>query len=192
MQTSPTIKNISEAILSFHKDMPTIVKDSVNPFFKSRYADLPTILKHIKVPLAKSGLAILQFPEGESGLTTRLIHSSGEWMESTYTMKPIKATPQDAGSAITYQRRYAIGAILNLDIDDDDDGNNASAKPKAAAVNGTPATTPQTDDKPWLNENTEQFNKAIDFLSKGGLMTDIEKKYKISKKVREALLTQAV
>jgi hypothetical protein len=41
-------------------------------------------------------------------------------------MQPVKHSPQDAGSVITYQRRYAIGAILNLNIDEDDDGNKAS------------------------------------------------------------------
>ena len=41
-------------------------------------------------------------------------------------MQPTKHSPQDAGSVITYQRRYAIGAILNLNIDEDDDGNKGS------------------------------------------------------------------
>lgn len=47
-----------------------------------------------------------------------------------------------------------------------------------------------SDDKPWLNENTEAFKKAVDYLSKGGNVKDIEKKYKLSKKVREELLGQ--
>lgn len=47
-----------------------------------------------------------------------------------------------------------------------------------------------SDDKPWLNENTEQFKAALVYLSKGGLLTDIEKKYKLSKKVKESLLGQ--
>jgi len=41
-------------------------------------------------------------------------------------MKPVKNDPQGQGSAITYQRRYALGAILGLNIDADDDGNQAS------------------------------------------------------------------
>jgi hypothetical protein len=45
-------------------------------------------------------------------------------------MTPSKNDPQGLGSAITYQRRYALGAILNLNIDEDDDGNQASAKPQ--------------------------------------------------------------
>ena len=41
-------------------------------------------------------------------------------------MRPSKNDPQGVGSCITYQRRYAIGAILCLNIDDDDDANIAS------------------------------------------------------------------
>ena len=45
-------------------------------------------------------------------------------------MKPTKPGPQELGSVITYQRRYALGAILCLNIDEDDDGNKASEPPK--------------------------------------------------------------
>jgi len=130
MQTSTSTKEITAALLGFHKDVSNIPKTATNPFFKSKYADLSTILTNINDPLIKNGLVLTQFPEGESGLTTRLMHTSGEWMESTYYMKPVKPTPQDAGSAITYQRRYAIGAILSLNIDEDDDGNKASKDDK--------------------------------------------------------------
>jgi len=191
MQTSESIKQISAALLEFHKIVPTISKESRNPFFKSSYADLPTILKAINPPLQHNGLVILQFPEGESGLTTRLLHQSGEWMESTYIMKPVKATPQDAGSAITYQRRYAIGAILNLDIDNDDDGNGASGKNDKQENKVTPLAAP-VDDKPWLNEGSAEYQKALGYLREGKKIAAIEAKFKISKKVRELLLTAAV
>jgi hypothetical protein len=187
MQTSPSVKTIAEALLGFHKEVGTINKESTNPFFKSKYADLATILKAIHQPLINNGLTVLQFPEGEHGLTTRLLHVSGEWMESTYFMHPTKSTPQDAGSAITYQRRYAVGAILSLNIDEDDDGNKAS-QPKEkkevlqAQKNGV--------EKPWLNENTPQFTAALTYLNKGGLITDIEKKYRLSAATKEALLGQ--
>jgi hypothetical protein len=193
MQTSPSITKISAALLGFHKVVPTISKESKNPFFKSSYADLPTILKAINPPLQSNGLILLQFPEGESGLTTRLLHESGEWMEATYTMKPVKATPQDAGSAITYQRRYAIGAILNLDIDNDDDGNGASGKGDKKENNTPPPPTPPAmGDKPWLNEGSDEFKKAVGYLKGGAKMASIEAKFRLSKVVREKLLTESI
>lgn len=133
MQTSDSIKNIAAALVGFHKEVGKIAKDAKNPFFKSSYASLSGILDTINEPLNNNGLSIAQFPEGENGLTTRLMHTSGEWIEATYQMKPAKDDPQGRGSAITYQRRYAIGAVLCLTIDDDDDGNAASNR----GVNGS-------------------------------------------------------
>jgi hypothetical protein len=182
MQTSETVKEIASALIGFHKEVAKIPKDAKNPFFKSTYASLSGILDAINAPLINNGLTIIQFPEGEHGLTTRLLHVSGEWMEASYTMKPKQDTPQERGSAITYQRRYAVGAILSLNIDDDDDGNAAS-KP---ATNGA-----AVDDKPWLNE--KDLPKAIEALVSGKTTIEaIEKKYKISKTNRAKLLGQPI
>ena len=126
MQTSEKLEQLPKALLEFHKKVGKIIKSDNNPFFKSKYASLATILDVITEPLTDCGLIIIQFPTGLYQLTTRLKHVSGEFMESTYEMQPVKHSPQDAGSVITYQRRYAIGAILNLNIDEDDDGNKAS------------------------------------------------------------------
>jgi hypothetical protein len=126
MQTSEKLEKLPLALLEFHKKVGKIIKSDNNPFFKSKYASLATILDVITEPLTDCGLIIIQFPTGLYQLTTRLQHTSGEYMQSTYEMQPVKHSPQDAGSVITYQRRYAIGAILNLNIDEDDDGNKAS------------------------------------------------------------------
>lgn len=62
---------------------------------------------------------------------------------------------------------------------------------KGKQTSGGPAPThAPTEDKPWLNENTSQFSAALTYLNKGGLIADIEKKYKLSKKVKESLLGQ--
>jgi len=126
MQTSEKLEQLPLALLEFHKKVGKIIKSDNNPFFKSKYASLATILDVITEPLTDCGLIIIQFPTGLYQLTTRLQHTSGEYMQSTYEMQPVRHSPQDAGSVITYQRRYAIGAILNLNIDEDDDGNKAS------------------------------------------------------------------
>lgn len=126
MKTSETITELAKSLVEFHKEVGKIIKTDNNPFFKSKYASLATILDVILEPLTKQGLVIIQFPTEQYKLTTRLQHVSGEFMEDTYEMQPTKHSPQDAGSVITYQRRYAIGAILNLNIDEDDDGNKGS------------------------------------------------------------------
>lgn len=135
METSETTKEISVALLKFHKEVGKILKTESNPFFKSKYASLATILDVVSKPLNDNGLIVLQFPTGLYNLTTRLQHESGEFMQSTYEMQPVKNSPQDAGSVITYQRRYALGAILNLNIDEDDDGNKGSGQGSVLSKN---------------------------------------------------------
>lgn len=126
MNQSQSIKEISQAMISFHQKINKIGKDAKNPFFKSKYASLSNILDAIQSPLSDSGLSICQFPTGQNGLTSILMHQSGEWISAEYEMKPVKDDPQGRGSCITYQRRYALAAILSLNIDEDDDGNKAS------------------------------------------------------------------
>jgi hypothetical protein len=185
MQTSESIKEISTALVAFHKEVDTITKDAKNPFYKSSYATLSNVLGTIDGPLVNNGLSVVQFPEGDCGLSTRLCHKSGEYMEATYIMKPVKMDPQGLGSAITYARRYSLCAILSLAIDDDDDGNHASGKTENK--NGQA----QGSELPWLNENSQEFSKAVAYLKEGKKISAIEAKFRISKKVRELLLTNA-
>jgi hypothetical protein len=130
MEKSNEITKLTAALVKFQGQMLKVGKDSINPHFKNRYASLSTIIEATQKPLADCGLAIIQLPEGENCLRTVLIHESGEYLSESYKMTPSKNDPQGLGSAITYQRRYALGAILNLNIDEDDDGNQASAKPQ--------------------------------------------------------------
>lgn len=126
MQKSESIKNIATALCKFQGEVDKIKKTETNPFFKSKYASLSDILDVIREPLIDNELSFVQFPKGKYGLETMLMHSSGEWLSESYEMEPSKHDPQGAGSVITYQRRYALGAILGLNIDVDDDGNKAS------------------------------------------------------------------
>jgi hypothetical protein len=99
------------------------VKDSANPFFKSSYADLTSVIKAIKQPFADNGLSYTQFPvsnENGVGVSTRLMHTSGQWLEMEYTLPTVKKDPQASGSAITYARRYALQSIAGIPTADDD------------------------------------------------------------------------
>ena len=126
MKHSTTIGEIAGAMLKFQTEVGKISKSAVNPFFKSTYAPLHEILSAIRKPLTDAGLVVMQFPTGENYLETIIIHRSGEWVRDKYYMKPIKADPQSFGSVITYQKRYALVAILGLNVEEDDDGNRAS------------------------------------------------------------------
>jgi len=125
MNKSESIKNIGLALCKFQATIGKVSKEANNPFFQSKYASLANILDTIQKPLSDCGLAFAQLPDDDA-LTTLLIHSeSGEWIEASYKMPVAKQNdPQAMGSAITYARRYALGAILGLNIDDDDDGED--------------------------------------------------------------------
>jgi hypothetical protein len=128
---SPEIGTLTEALVHFHSKCPKIPKDRKGTYGK--YADLSTILEKVQPVLNECGLAVIQIPSGEFGLITILSHTSGEYIGAKYEMQPEERiidkatkekaiTPQSIGSVITYQRRYALGAILSLNIDDDTDG----------------------------------------------------------------------
>ena len=123
MKSSETIEKLALALCSAQGEMGGAVKGSANPFFKSSYADLTSVIKAIKEPCFKHGLSYVQLPhrDGNSiGVTTRLIHTSGQWIEHEFTLPMVKGDPQAAGSAITYARRYALQALFGIPAVDDD------------------------------------------------------------------------
>jgi hypothetical protein len=134
---------LAMALATAQSEMPAIPMRSVNPFLKNHYADLATMIEVASPVLAKYGLSISQQPvsfEGQLvGVTTTLLHTSGQWIEDTISL-PLgdekgKSLAQVAGSIITYLRRYSYGAIVGLATDEDTDGNAPSKnheQPKVA------------------------------------------------------------
>jgi hypothetical protein len=184
MQQSNNISELAKALVLFHVKVDTIKKDAKNPFFKSTYASLPNILEGINEPLIESGLSVAQFPSGENGLTSILLHESGEFISAEYQMRPVKDDPQGRGSCITYQRRYALASILGLNIDEDDDGNTAT-------FGGKNPQEAEDNTKQWLNKGTEWFNKAKAKLDAGETtMAKIKAAFKVSKEVEQLLTSK--
>lgn len=136
MNTSDSISKIAPALLQAQRAITFAVKDSKNPAFRSTYADLSSVIDACKPALNEAGVFFTQMPApsepGTIALTTRLIHESGEWIESTATCPLPKNDPQGYGSANTYLRRYSLAAAVGL-YQDDDDGNAAS-KPRQQAA----------------------------------------------------------
>lgn len=185
MEKSESIKEIAKALLIFHSKVQKIAKSENNPFFKSKYADLPAVLESIQQPLQESGLSFAQFPD-ENSLTSLLMHGeSGEFLQATYNLHAEKITPQGLGSAITYARRYALGAILGLNTDKDDDGNKGSEPKKIVPFVQNP--------KDILVQNSVNWNNIIKAMTEGingkvFTLIDVEKKYTITEKDKELLL----
>jgi hypothetical protein len=154
MNKSEDIKELATALCKAQSEMSGAKKKAANPFFKSKYANLEEIINCAKYALSDNGLSISQFPvvlhksDGEStaGVTTLLMHSSGQWIEDTLLLKCAKQDPQGMGSAITYARRYAYQSVLGIPSEDDD-GQRVSqpANPTYTAPTPPPAKATPPD-----------------------------------------------
>ena len=124
MRNSESLASISPALVKAINAIEGVKKGAANPFFKSKYANLESVIEAAHDALAANGLAVMQGPGPMDGncitLTTRLIHTSGEWIETDFSLPAGKMDPQAAGSAITYARRYSLMAMLNMPAVDDD------------------------------------------------------------------------
>ncbi len=165
---SEQIGDLAAALCKAQAEMPVVKYDAENPFFQSGYATLAHLIEQTKPILAKNNLAVCQTIGGEGGVTTLLLHTSGQYIGGHVTLKPVKDDPQGRGSAITYARRYSYAAILALAPDKDDDANAASqpekqTEPKQAAKSTTyPARAAQAGKpaaKP-ISQTDDQLHKA--------------------------------
>ena len=76
--------------------------------------------------------------------------------------------PQKFGSASSYAKKYALGNLLLIDDTQDADATNKG-------------------DNKWLNLNTPEFKKAVEYIKGGGNISAIEAKYKMTKEVKDEL-----
>lgn len=177
---------LTEAMIRFHQVCPTIPKDRRGTFGK--YAELSTVLEIVQPKLCECGLNVVQMPVGEYGLITILSHKSGEYIGSRYVMQPLEQTidktskekaitPQAIGAVITYQRRYAIAAILNLNIDNDTDADlpREPEQPKKSAkdilAEKSKATTADVkpESKPPVSESKSASSESTTkLINEGG------------------------
>ena len=186
-ETKP--KNLAEALIAFQASVPSIETNRKGQH--GAFADLPHILSIIRPALAKAGLAVIQVPSDTAdgpGLRTTLMHSSGE-KETAVTPLCINKEPMKTrdgrtialnptmewGKAVTYQRRYALQAILGIcigmeDIDPDlpaekIDWNDHREIPtpkqaqQPAAVDSTPKVEPEAK-SPYLSDDKLKDLKA--------------------------------
>lgn len=121
MKTSEKIDKIYAAVFAVKKELVAVAKSADNPFFKSKYADLNTHLDEVEPRLEKVGCMLLQPINSDNTVESRIVHiESGQFISSEMPLIVAKNTMQDAGSAVTYARRYTLGALLSMKSEDDD------------------------------------------------------------------------
>jgi hypothetical protein len=176
MQTSEQINELAAALAAAQGEFPPIPKDCVAKVttkaggsYSFKYADLDTILATVRPVLSRHDLALMvdietvrnEANERAMRATISLVHSSGQWCQTTglaiaidadaYARQPAQAS----GSAATYATRYAIEAALAIRASDDDDGAGASGNQIDVQLRPPPPqpAPQQTGTRPALHDS---------------------------------------
>jgi len=169
-------------------------KNQRNNFGNYNYRSCEDILEAVKPLLAKEGLlltisdsiapeplfvnAVAEITDGKDKLSVRAqagINLNRKGMDIA----------QCYGASSSYARKYALNGLFLIDDTKDADATNNHGNTSQNA-----STSVLEPDKDWLEEEGEKFDKAKQAIKeKGFTITDIRKKYKVSKKVEKLLLT---
>lgn len=123
------------------------------PAYDFWYAPLDKIIEATRPALTRHGLTVTQPPCGGDIVRTMLCHADGARME-TIMYIPAYRDIKDMGGFITYIRRYAQSAILNVAADDDADDNGA------AVGADTAPRREQSDPKASTGQSSGQASSA--------------------------------
>jgi hypothetical protein len=182
------MKHLFKSLSSFQQEVPIIHKGTVG--YGYSYADLPAIFTIINPLLKKYGLGFTQLIVGNQIQTIVFHVESGESIQSTIDIPQgvvLKGMNefQVLGSAITYLRRYALSAALGLVTDKDTDG--AGLQADTPKLSSKQVTTAVEEDKPWLNESSPSWSAVLESMKNGYTITDVRKKFKVSKAIETKL-----
>lgn len=86
-----------------------------------KYLTLDDLLEQLLPELEKQNLLITHHGVNNELITSVQDVDSGSSVQSAFPL-PQGAEPQKMGSAITYAKRYNLGALFNIVTDEDDDG----------------------------------------------------------------------
>lgn len=135
--------NLNKALSQLQGELPRVTKSSEGKIegqsresgrsysYSYKYADLADVTAVVGPLLAKHGLAFHCAPTRDPAdrremiLAWSLLHVSGEEKTGEWPLGPANQKPQSLGSAITYGRRYCLGAATGIVAEDDDDGQRA-------------------------------------------------------------------
>jgi hypothetical protein len=137
--TSNDLDQLATALSAAQGEIKDADKNALNPHLKSKYADLAEVLQTVRPVLSAHGLAVVQGVAYDPGLvhvTTRLLHKSGQYIESTISIPIAKMDAQGVGMGTTYGRRYGLAAVIGIS-QDDDDGESVKAPVKRPKETGS-------------------------------------------------------
>lgn len=178
MNVTDDRKELFLALSRAQGEFTTVEKNAKNPHFNSKFAPLDSIIEMIRPILPKHGLSVVQFtdlPESGGGviIETVITHESGQYISGKLYMPTVKQDPQGYGSAISYGRRYALGAALGIVSDEDVDGNQGEAPKRQQAAKpaqqqkpqGKPVEEPSKARETLLETLASHYNGNVDEMA---------------------------
>jgi hypothetical protein len=171
---SPSIATFAAAFAQAQSLVENASKDASNPAFKRdghaiKYADLTSVWDACRKALTSAEIGAIQSPghviDGKMHMQTMLLHKSGEFICGELSIPLGKADAQGYGSAVTYARCYALGAMMGV-CPEDDDGNDASQPSQRQDQQRQPERQ-QRQDGPstqqrmagWVDAQVKEFDK---------------------------------
>ena len=117
MNQSEHINELATALAKAQCKFVPAKQSKKNPFHKNDYSSLEDVWDVCRVPLSENGLCIIQgtnLQDGKTVLVTKLVHASGQWIESIIPLTPSTDKAQDIGGWLTYMKRYSLTALLGI------------------------------------------------------------------------------
>lgn len=155
LELSSSFTAVATALAKAQAAFPSIEKNRVAQIrsekgnYEFHYADLASVLSAVTPSLTAQGITLLQpvtNAGGEVRVQTWLLHGeSGQWIRSkVLSLTLTKDRPaKELGIAITYLRRYQVGALLGIAPEEDLDDGESQTTPRQEARRAPPIPSPQ-------------------------------------------------
>lgn len=178
MKSSDSISSLAGALAKAQAEFKSVGKSGENKFDKYSYANLEDYVTAVRPVLSKHGIVLLSSAEEiipledrttKGGgiehavrvkLTTRIVHESGEWIETSSCGEGQDRADKAVYKAITGARKYALASALNLATTDDpeSDDDHEPAPPKQRQEQIDPAR--RKADDAWIADCKQTIETA--------------------------------
>ena len=189
MVTSQETDKIWPALIKAQKSFTTVpknktakVKTKSGAEFSYKYADLSDVLSMAIPKLADNDLFFTQpniYTDGVLRVVSRIVHVSGQWVESDGVRIIEGDDPQVFGSQSTYYRRYDGCSLLGIAPDEDTDGQGFK-KTATTPAQATEQAKPKQEEKKTPEVHEADFRWVGDRLTVP--VAAVDKKYSEKKK----------
>jgi len=104
---SPAVDELAKAMSVAQGEYLPLFFNKTNPYERWEFNDLESIMSAVRPSLSKNGLFFTQLPcvedAGATIVYTRLIHSSGQWIECRSRVIPSKNNQHEFDSVLMFQ-----------------------------------------------------------------------------------------